>query len=330
MAISYAAAQFLVNANRDGVNFERTLTLGRQDLAASPILVTRLLRHFGLVDDPGEFRRKITRWPYYADCLLEALGARELSFMDNTPYEGADIVHDLNEPIPETLRERYDVVIDGGTLEHIFNFPVALKSTMEMVKVGGHAVFFAPTNNRPGHGFYQLSPELFHQALSAENGYRVERMLAIEDELVRGWILGRVPIALEAQRGAYEIPAPPDSSRFEDRIEFTTTRPAQLFVLASRESGARVFATPPQQLLYRALWERERSSELSTSGPVTRPLRPRGSAATLGLGAALHLAFGGVGRMLRPLRGVAAWRHYRSTRLNRQKRGIKRSDQIEL
>jgi hypothetical protein len=330
VAVSYAGAQFLVNACRDGVNFERTLTLGRQDLIASPILLTRLLKRNGLLTDPAALRKEITRWPYRADRLFNALGTRELSFMDNTPYEGANVLHDLNDPVPGALHERYDVVVDSGTLEHVFNFPVALKSTMEMVAVGGHAIFLTPTNNMPGHGFYQFSPELYHQALSRENGYRVERMLAIEDELVRAWILGRVPVAVQAQRGAYEIPAPPPSTEFGERIEFTTTRPTHLFVLASRLENVPVLVSPPQQAIYRALWDKSASGEESASGPVPRPLNPQGRAAGLGLSVALHLAFGGVGRMLRPFRSLAVSRHYRSMRLNRQRRGIKRSDQIEL
>jgi hypothetical protein len=328
MAITYAGAQFLVNARLAGASFERTLTLGRQDLYVSPIRLTRLMKQKGLLADPAAFRNEITRWPYRADSFLEALGARELQFMDSNPYEGADVIHDLNNPVPDSLKEKYDLVLDGGTLEHVFNFPIALKSVMEMVSVGGHAIFLAPTNNYPGHGFYQLSPELYYQALSEENGYRVEQMLAIEDDLATSWILGRAPVALEAQRGAYEIPDPRLSGA---RVEFTTTRPAQLFVLASRLDNVPVLASSPQQALYRTLWEQAESDEAG-SAPVSRStpraLSPQGLGASLGLGAALHLVFGGFGRMLGPLRNLALARHYRSRRLTRQKRDIKPSDQI--
>ncbi len=36
-------------------------------------------------------------------------------------------------------------MVDGGTLEHIFNVPVALKSYMEMVRVGGHLILVCPS-----------------------------------------------------------------------------------------------------------------------------------------------------------------------------------------
>ena len=328
MGITYAGAQFLVDARLGGVTFDRTLTLGRQNLFASPILLSRLLKRTGLLTDPSAFRRSITRWPYRADPFFAALGTRDLHFMDNSSYEGADRIHDLNEPIPRDFREQYDLVLDGGTLEHIFNFPNGLKNVMEMVRVGGHAIFLSPTNNFVGHGFYQLSPELYLQALSEQNGFRIERLLAIEDDLATDWIFGRFPVAFEAQRGAYELPVIPLEGR---RLEFTTTRPALLFVLASRQERVPIFSTAPQQGLYRTLWESDSEDgepPVAATGSTSRSLSPRGPGGSLGLGAALHLVFGGVGRMLGPLRSVALARHYRSRRLKRQKPSVKRSKLI--
>jgi SAM-dependent methyltransferase len=333
VAITYAGAQFLVNARQGGVSFERTLTLGRQDLSISPFLLTRLLKRAGLIADPASFRRDITTWPYRADRFFKALGASQLSFLDNSPYEGADLIHDLNKPLPQELHDAYDLVVDSGTLEHVFNFPVALKSTLELVKVGGHVVFMTPTNNSPGHGFYQFSPELFYQAVGEANGYRIKRMLAIEDQLAKRYIFGRIPVALESQRGAYDIPKPTESGAFDARVEFTTTRPTHLFVLAVREQHAPIFARAPQQALYRARWEGgkhagDRSSPVF--GPVGRPLNPHTPAGRAGLGAALHIAFGGLGRRLGPIRNLAVAWHYRALRLQKRKRGVRRSEEIHI
>ena len=71
----------------------------------------------------------------YADSFIcKMLDIDELSIMDISDYEGAQIIHDLNFVIPERLEKKYDVVIDGGTLEHIFNFPIAISNCMKMVK----------------------------------------------------------------------------------------------------------------------------------------------------------------------------------------------------
>jgi 2-polyprenyl-3-methyl-5-hydroxy-6-metoxy-1,4-benzoquinol methylase len=57
-------------------------------------------------------------------------------------------------------------VFDGGTLEHIFDYPTAIKNCMKMVKPGGHLLLTTPANNWFGHGFYQFSPELFYSFVS--------------------------------------------------------------------------------------------------------------------------------------------------------------------
>ena len=89
--------------------------------------------------------------------------------MDFSAYEGAAILHDLNEPVGDELKEKFTFVLDGGTLEHIFNFPVAITGAMEMVAVGGHLAIVTGGNNFFGHGFYQFSPELFFRAFNLEN-----------------------------------------------------------------------------------------------------------------------------------------------------------------
>jgi hypothetical protein len=61
--------------------------------------------------------------------LIALLGADEIISIDASGYENATIIHDMNEPA-EDLAEQFDLVIDGGSLEHIFNFPVAILNVM--------------------------------------------------------------------------------------------------------------------------------------------------------------------------------------------------------
>jgi len=74
----------------------------------------------------------------------ECIGAETIEAMDFSPYEGAMHIQVMNEPVPDKLVERFDAVIDGGSLEHIFNFPVAVSNLMRMAKVGGR-VFMVDT-----------------------------------------------------------------------------------------------------------------------------------------------------------------------------------------
>ena len=167
MGIDKDVAKFLLSARERKANFQKTLMLGNQsfqvfDSDCKTLGHTFNLNNLGEIENAADFFRR--------------LGAREVSSMDVSDYEGAAILHDLNQPISDDLKEKFTFVLDGGTLEHIFNFPTALSNAMKMVKVGGHLVIITGGNNFLGHGFYQFSPELFYRAFSEENGFAVKRM----------------------------------------------------------------------------------------------------------------------------------------------------------
>lgn len=96
----------------------------------------------------------------FAETFLENLGFPEMQSMDCSEYEYCDITHDLNDPVPENLRNKFDVVIDGGTIEHVFNTPQALDNVFHMLAPGGIFISINGMSGWAGHGFYQFSPEL--------------------------------------------------------------------------------------------------------------------------------------------------------------------------
>jgi SAM-dependent methyltransferase len=178
MGIGIHGARSLIAARARGVPFGCTLTLGRQDLDAPFATIEELLRrtlHLQLELPPGD-----PRWRQ-GEYLFRLLGAKHVDALDASSYDGAKIVHDLNRPIPEQFWGRYDVVFDGGTLEHVFNFPTAIQSCMRMVKPGGRVIIHTPGNNWFGHGFYQFAPDLFFRIFSEANGFAVEAMRLVEN-----------------------------------------------------------------------------------------------------------------------------------------------------
>ena len=70
---------------------------------------------------------------------------------DASGYEGATYTVDLNTALSGEFAERYTVVIDSGSLEHVLNLPIAVKHCMEMFCVGGHYLCILPGNNFFGH-----------------------------------------------------------------------------------------------------------------------------------------------------------------------------------
>src|SRR4051794_39715241 len=133
MGVSRATAEFLVEARARGTSFERTCTIGRQALFCGPAGVEAMLRRHGLAGDGTQARRRVAERPAALEPLLELLGAREIVALDASDYEAADLVHDLNEPVPRDLHGRFSLVFDGGTIEHVFDVATVLRNYMAMV-----------------------------------------------------------------------------------------------------------------------------------------------------------------------------------------------------
>jgi SAM-dependent methyltransferase len=172
----------------------------------------------------------------FIEPVLELLGAQKIDSLDFSDYERATIVHDMNEPVPESLKGKFSCVFDGGTLEHVFDFPQAIKNAMELVAVGGHFLGVAPANNYPGHGFYQFSPELYWRVFSEANGYVVEEVAVCE-----------------TRRNApcYIMD---DPAKVGHRVQFTNSRPTYVMIRARCLRRTEIFKTPPQQPFYEARW----------------------------------------------------------------------------
>ena len=90
------------------------------------------------------------------------LGIENVKVLDLDGYEGADYLFDLNESeCPSNLRSKFDLIVDGGSLEHCFNLPNALNSLNLMLRNDGIIFHSNPANKMLDHGFYQISPTLY-------------------------------------------------------------------------------------------------------------------------------------------------------------------------
>ena len=100
----------------------------------------------------------------------DSQASRASTFLD---MKDASVVPDISMPLRPDLIGQFDLAIDGGTLEHVFNFPAAAADLLRLVKVGGAVYTQNPCNNLAGHGFYQFSPELMYRMFSQQNGFEV-------------------------------------------------------------------------------------------------------------------------------------------------------------
>lgn len=151
------------------------LVLGRQDTYESPESIAAMLEEEGIRPQPlSPADVEAARLPggegIGHEVFFKMLGITELSSLDSSSYEGAEIVADLNEPIDERLHGRFNLVLDGGTSEHVFDVRTCLANLSRMVRVGGEIQHQTPLNNYPNHGFYQFSPTLYHDYYTT-NGF---------------------------------------------------------------------------------------------------------------------------------------------------------------
>ena len=103
----------------------------------------------------------------------------ELIILDIAQIRGGEIIVDLNYPIQKSLEGSFDIIFDGGTIEHCFNIPQAMVNILSMLKVGGHIYHSNPLVSL-NHGFYNLNPT-FYSDFYIDNGHKlVAPIYAIE------------------------------------------------------------------------------------------------------------------------------------------------------
>lgn len=85
---------------------------------------------------------------------------------------------DLNKAEFLSTGWNYDILINHGTAEHIFNIANVFRLMHDACLVGGLMIHESPFTGWVDHGFYTLQPTLFYD-LAAANGYDI-RLMAIE------------------------------------------------------------------------------------------------------------------------------------------------------
>ena len=146
--------------------------------------------------------------PIISDLLFyTALGFETVDSIDISDRDKANIRFDLNDSdITTVVQNRYDLVIDGGTMEHIFDIRRVFLHITDLMKTGGYVIHVLPGNNTYDHGFYQFSPTLFRDY------YLANRFDVVNVEV------------LEAKRNSYSPPGCSFTKRW-DSCRFWTYDP---------------------------------------------------------------------------------------------------------
>ena len=104
------------------------------------------------------------------ETLFKSMGFEKIYNLDCSSYEGANVLFDLNrKDLPQHLEKQFEVIIDHGTMEHVFHIPNFLNNCFQMLRVGGRMIHSSPTSNLVDHGFYMFSPTFFYDYYTVNN-----------------------------------------------------------------------------------------------------------------------------------------------------------------
>lgn len=112
---------------------------------------------------------------WVAGLIYEVLfGQSEITSIDLDAHAGA-VRRDLNVETEWSLYcdDKYDVSINHGTAEHIFNIANVFICMHQATAIGGLMIHEAPFTGWIDHGFYCLQPTLFWD-LAHANNYKIE------------------------------------------------------------------------------------------------------------------------------------------------------------
>jgi hypothetical protein len=149
----------------------RAYALGDQVTYFTHEYAVRKLARAGYLANPGVRPESHHENPELVSVrtLLAMLGIDEYYDIDINGQ--AALTLDFSQDLPPELRSSAALVLDIGTIEHIFDAAHAFANVVTMVRPGGFAIHYSPVSWF-NHGFYNFNPLLFREFYES-NGFHV-------------------------------------------------------------------------------------------------------------------------------------------------------------
>jgi hypothetical protein len=185
MAIAPYVAEAIIREHKYRAIRGEVLLLGRQTMQFTPQHASDMIKAAGLVPTAlpdGDCILDRQTWRAEGqkfirdDTFFGLLGVPELRALDHSGYEGAEIIHDLNRPIPAHLENTADFILDGSTLDNLFSPSTAIQSVARMLRPGGR---FLSVNMQSFHSdSYSLTNPYWFLDFFTVNGFADCRVYA--------------------------------------------------------------------------------------------------------------------------------------------------------
>jgi SAM-dependent methyltransferase len=161
----------------------RILDIGPQNVYfAREQEIRQFLHNQGVAKISDDVSRKIKEIEYFSTPRPEERTTMfsDLTELTGIEYRGFDIcpaphteIFDLNfDGCPEKYRGHFDVVLNFGTTEHVFNQWNSFEVIHDATKIGGVIYCVLPMSAYLDHGYYCYTP-LFFKDMAAANDYEM-------------------------------------------------------------------------------------------------------------------------------------------------------------
>ena len=176
MGLGIAAVQNTLELYNLGYlkNSKSIIEIGSQELHLKKEDLKQLFDNAGLKSDLVDDYPNINNWPERPRCsakyIYESLGIKEYQCIDINADYGA-IAHDLNKPFEDRSKfNKFDIVTDHGSCEHVFNITECYRTMHNLAKPGGYIIIAQAVLK--GNGYFKFD-ESFFEGIAAANSYKI-------------------------------------------------------------------------------------------------------------------------------------------------------------
>lgn len=184
MGVGMADIEYLSDRGHLPVGSAAVLDIGSQNLFnITPVAARRFVERHGAGKRAASLDKEIERISYFSTPRPGERTAYLSELFDLTPgifYTSYDVcpalkteIFDLNtESLPAKYRNRFDVVMNCGTTEHVINQLNSFRVMHDAVKPGGVIFHQVPSIGWLDHGYFTYH-KIFFDDLAAANGYEL-------------------------------------------------------------------------------------------------------------------------------------------------------------
>jgi hypothetical protein len=194
MGLSRQMARFVVREAKHAPIRGSVLLIGRQTISLTPERFSDLMREENMPVDPAipvtldTTTQKGTGKGYISDAyFFKALGADTVTAVDVSDYEGAEIVHNLDTPIPAQLEGKFDFICNGSVLDNMFNPIMGLNNISRMLASAGRVIHFEHASNTVNNAYLQFSPNWFFDYYAVNEFADCKAYIALFYDLSGPW-----------------------------------------------------------------------------------------------------------------------------------------------